>query len=967
MSRFRGLVILLTFALVILLVGGGLLYLKTRMAAEQLRHVAERTLAHQLNLPVQIGSVSLSLLRTSVDLRQITVGDRSTAIPVQAGQRVDLPLLTVDRATVTFRPSALLRGALQIRALIIQSPRLAITDSPASSSSLAQLISGLSEISDDRKTEGFPILLEQGAIAYRTTAPLRHLQVDGLRGRLDWPSPDQAVIAVVTDDMTVQLGTYNLHKIRLDARARLTRDDLQVEQLNLAKNSSSFTLTRIVRTDARRPQVELNVAGRLDPAALALRLGGTAPWSRYLTVKGTIVTETTPPTFKTSLLLEDDSGRLVGQTDMMVQNGLLTVKGLALHQSASRLTADGTVELRTMTADLNVGLEGRLEDAVRWFRTDTPVAGPITATLRFTGLASNLNGVGDIEMRQMRIGTEQIDALEAQLALQGTGLTIASLAGRYHGIPFKASGAIESGGQYQFSVVPTKVDVASIRTLAEQGGSGGLIVSLSGAGQWPERRVNGELAVKNLAFHDVEVGSGRVRFAIEQNRWRWELVGGRTLHATGIAPLLLNGPLEAEVSAIDLNIEPLLQALRSRLRFPLTAHADGRARLVGTLPNLRDITGWIDVTHVRGMAGLTPIGLRQPTRVVLQSDTLRVDSLELTGPSLSVRLTGSLGPDGQLELSVSGHAPFDIVGPWVPALRDLQGAPRIRFSLVGNPGTLRITGRAELAHLQIKPKIIPIWVSVDSGEVVFDNDRVHYIVAEGTTAKGRLKGEGSAQRYDGSWHHRLQFDLDPASIDVINDQLLPERRWVSGTLATRASLAFDITPERPTMPTLQGQLSMRLKGGSLSHYPALVRLIGLLGAPAQPYRLPDLTRERMPYRRLSADIEIKDGVMHTTNLLLDSEVMRLTAAGQMKLADQHVDLVLAVRPLQVLEQGIRRIPLLGRVLPKTQSLAITYFDMKGPWDNPTISIAPVKSLSQTVRDLLQFLLLAPWRAISPDR
>jgi uncharacterized protein YhdP len=227
--------------------------------------------------------------------------------------------------------------------------------------------------------------------------------------------------------------------------------------------------------------------------------------------------------------------------------------------------------------------------------------------------------------------------------------------------------------------------------------------------------------------------------------------------------------------------------------------------------------------------------------------------------------------------------------------------------------------------------------------------------------------EGTAQREGESWHHTLEFNLDRASLDVINDQLLPERRWVTGTVSTRAALAFDTTPNRPTIPTLQGQISTRLQDGSLSHYPAMVRLIGLLVAPAQPFRLPDLTRERMPYRRISADVTIKDGVLHTTNLLLDSEVLRLTAVGQMTLADQRVDLDLAVRPLQVLEQGIRRIPLLGRLLPKKQTLAVTYFDMEGPWDDPSISIAPVESLSQTVYGLLRFLLLAPWRAIAPGR
>lgn len=967
MSRIRGSVILLIVAAVVLLLGGGLLYLKTWMEAEQFRRLTEQTLTRQLHLPVQIGSMSLSLLHRSLELRQIAVGDLSATAQAQAGRKIDAPLLTVDWARVTFRPTSLLRGAPQVRSLVIHGPRLRFTDSPASSSSLAQFVSGLSEVSEDQETEGFPVLLEQGTVAYQSTTPPLSLQVDGLQGQLFWPSPGQAVVAAATDDMMVKLGTHDLRKIRLQVHARLTRDGIQVEQFSLAKAGSSLTASGVIRTGAGRPQTDLSITGQLTPEALASRLGGVAPWSGKLAVKGKIVGEVAARIFKVSLLVEDGTGRLVGQTDATVQDDIFAVKRLALYQGASRLAVDGTMDLKTMTTDLNLDLRGRLEDAVRWLPTDTPVAGPIVARLRLSGLASNLNGVGHLEIQRVRIRTEQIDALEARLALSGTELTIPSLTGRYRDIPFTASAAIEVGGGYRFAILPAKVDLASIHGLAERDIRGSVVVSLSATGQWRERRVEGELALNDLNLNGIEVDGGHVRFALEENRWRWEFADGLALRANGVAPLLLSGPLQAEVSATNLDLGPLLQALHTDLRFPLVLRADGHAQFRGTLPELRDLTGRIDLTNVRGTADSTPVRLRKPTHIVLETGTFRIDSSELIGPGLSVTLMGSLGFGGLVDLSLFGHTPFAIVRPWLPAVRDLQGAPRVQLSLVGKPGAIRVSGHAELAHVQVKPRIIPIWISVETGEVTFDNDRVRYIVTEGTSAAGRLKGEGTAQRAGESWRHALEFTVDHANLNLINDQLLPERRWVSGTLSTRTALAFDTTPNRATLPTLQGQISMRLEDGSLSHYPALVRLIGLLGAPAQPYRLPDLTRERMPYRRLSADITVQDGVMHTTNLQLDSEVMRLTAVGQMTLADQRVDLDLAVSPLRVLEQGIRRIPLLGRLLPKKQSLAVTYFDMEGPWDNPTITVAPVKSLSQTVRDLLRFLLLAPWRAIAPAR
>jgi hypothetical protein len=214
----------------------------------------------------------------------------------------------------------------------------------------------------------------------------------------------------------------------------------------------------------------------------------------------------------------------------------------------------------------------------------------------------------------------------------------------------------------------------------------------------------------------------------------------------------------------------------------------------------------------------------------------------------------------------------------------------------------------------------------------------------------------------------VDFKLDKAQLEPIHDQLQTERRWASGDLFLRGSLAFDAVPgQGVVLPTVQGRVALTLEGGSLARYPALVRIFGLLGTPAQPFRLPDLTRERMPYRRLSADFSVKDGVMETKNLVLDSEVVRVSAVGTVRLADQSVKLDLAVRPLQVLEQGIRKIPLLGRLLPQEQSLVIAYFDMEGPWADPSISVAPVKSLSETVVDILLLLLRAPERVLGPSR
>lgn len=62
--------------------------------------------------------------------------------------------------------------------------------------------------------------------------------------------------------------------------------------------------------------------------------------------------------------------------------------------------------------------------------------------------------------------------------------------------------------------------------------------------------------------------------------------------------------------------------------------------------------------------------------------------------------------------------------------------------------------------------------------------------------------------------------------------------------------------------------------------------------------------------------------------MLDSEVVRVSGVGKVDPAEVRVDLNLGARPLQVLEQGVRRIPILRWALPERQSLVVTYFRMQ---------------------------------------
>lgn len=614
---------------------------------------------------------------------------------------------------------------------------------------------------------------------------------------------------------------------------------------------------------------------------------------------------------------------------------------------------------------LALKLDGRgwMEDLAAWFPGAVPLGGPFTLRLTASGTPKSLTGAGQVEVRELKVATERLDAVRAALGFEGSKLTIRSLTGSRRGIAFRGDGQVDFSGNYRFALAPVKLDLATLQGVP--GLSGTAMLSARGAGHLSRPHVEGELVLSDTAIRDLPVGGGTLRFLLEQERWQWQLALDTGAQIRGTAPLALAGPVQAEVRAKDLDLSPYLRALRRRLPFPLAVRADGSATLSAEVPHFQEFRARIQLAALRCQAGETPCQLRAPSTVTVEADTLRFDALDLVGPGLAVTVNGSVQPGKRTDLELRGHAPFPLIERWVPALADVRGTPDVRVSLAGLPGALRVTGQAELRGVEVRLKPLPVWLSVAAGEVSFDNNRVEYVLSQGAAAGGQLEGRGASERRDARWHHTIDFTLDRAKLDQLYDELQMGPRWAAGDLRVRASLGFETGPELAPLKTLGGTLSAGLGGGSLSRYPALVRIFGLLGSPAQPVRLPDLTRERMPYRRISADFTVDRGVMETKNLVLDSEVVRVSGVGKVRVPERTLDFDLAVRPLQVLEGGIRKLPVLGRLLPQEQGLAVVYFDLEGPWNDPKASVAPVKSLSQTVVDLLLLLLRAPDRLLTP--
>jgi hypothetical protein len=954
--------------LLVLLLGAALL-VRTRAVRQQVRGVIERALARQLNLSVRIGDIAIRPGLAAVTLYDVVLMEGATGAS----------LLTADRVLVGLRFMSLLTGEVRARSLTFSGARLTIEDTAALRASLdtARVALGVPEAR--ARAAGLSIAVERGVVIYRNLRADFDVRLEDLSASLSWTMPDSAVLALAVHRLDGRLGTRTLTGARLDARARLHLNAVHLERMHVATSGSSLVLDGALDASGDKPRATLAARGEVDSRELFSFLGWGRGDGGMINLMGQLSGEPFPEAVRGKLELTRGARRLVVDGQARYRNGHLALREFLVVAGETRLRADGTVRAvtegaawtrwrRDLRLDVAVKIRGRVEDLTDWFGT-WPVRGPIDLIGHISGQTAGIEGRGRIEMAALQIGEARLEQLRADLFLKGTELAISGLTARRGDVRIEGDGTVTFTGHYRGALAPMRLDLAKIARPTTPGARGSIVLRLWGEGRWPERRVQGEAQLADLVVGEARVGPGTVRLALDGDQWRWELRRPTGLSGRGRVPMSLSGPLQAELTASDLDLLPFLPRLRAHLRVPLTVRADGQATLRGTLPDLRDLSGRIELTALRGQGGAVPFHLERPASLSVVARRLSFTSLDLTGPELSVRLEGSVLVGESVDVALTGQVPGAILQAWVPALEALHGAPRVRLTFAGPRDRVRAGGDVELARTELTFRALPMRLSISSGEARFDHSGLDVVIRDGAVAGGRVEGRGSARRVQGGrWRHTIDYALSGAAMDQVHEELQPERRRVSGTLSTSGTLTFETGPGRRPLETLGGDLSITLRDGSVSEYPILVRIFGLLGAPAQPYRLPDLTKERLPYRRFSGDFSAKGGAVETRNIILDSDVVLLSATGTIDLvAGPAVDLDVAARPLRVLERGVRRIPLIARVLPKEHGLAVTYFTVEGSWDDPKVSAAPLRSLSETVAQHLLLLLRLPERLIAPAR
>ncbi|OGL39713.1 MAG: hypothetical protein A3C43_05245 [Candidatus Schekmanbacteria bacterium RIFCSPHIGHO2_02_FULL_38_11] len=128
----------------------------------------------------------------------------------------------------------------------------------------------------------------------------------------------------------------------------------------------------------------------------------------------------------------------------------------------------------------------------------------------------------------------------------------------------------------------------------------------------------------------------------------------------------------------------------------------------------------------------------------------------------------------------------------------------------------------------------------------------------------------------------------------------------------------------------------------------------------------DVQVNGMPYKNLTGDFLIKNGIVSTENLFLDGNAMKISAIGSIDIPKGTIDMKLGVQPLSTVDTIVSNIPVIGYILGgENKSIVIAHFKVTGDLKNPDVESIPIQSLGTGILGIFKRIFTYPKYLISP--
>ncbi|HSF08709.1 MAG TPA: AsmA-like C-terminal region-containing protein, partial [Nitrospirales bacterium] len=204
---------------------------------------------------------------------------------------------------------------------------------------------------------------------------------------------------------------------------------------------------------------------------------------------------------------------------------------------------------------------------------------------------------------------------------------------------------------------------------------------------------------------------------------------------------------------------------------------------------------------------------------------------------------------------------------------------------------------------------------------------------------------------------RVSFQANDVPFEKILTMIGDERRLITGNMNIRGMIQGHGRDRNGVVPTLNGSVDFSLREGYVRKGTILPRILALLNLPNVLRGKVDLEETGFPFKKVQSKVKIEEGNFVTKNFLLNSSIMKISAAGMYDLEHDRLEGLAAVSPFGAYSDLLKKIPLFGRIFSgDRKGIATAMFSIAGPLDDPKVDYMPGESLKTGLTGLAQLAI-----------
>jgi translocation and assembly module TamB len=439
--------------------------------------------------------------------------------------------------------------------------------------------------------------------------------------------------------------------------------------------------------------------------------------------------------------------------------GKVTFAGLTVKQPGAELTLRGSVAWfpgqGTTRFDLDIAAtDFPIADIVSFLDLgNVPVTGRVTGTIHLAGPKSELEGQGQLTVRNGSVYGEPVDLASANIiftkgSVKATNISVAGPAGKVAG-----EGEFNFNTQkFSYSIQSSSIDLSKLKVLSSLAGllGGNITLRTTGAGTVEQPEVVLEATLNQATLRGLNLPPDapppQLYLAIRNGRLIVRGSAGGVVTIEGDGALAPDGTIDGLVRIQVIDIAKALAMSPKTASLPAAGKLTADLKLGGKLSSIEALR--IDATFPEfnlkvSEHDFAPV---RPLRASLRDGRLVFDDINLSlkgaGSTFGVSGFAELTGAKRMNIDLRGTVEAALLQLFVPDLR-ADGHINVAGGVRGTLANPALTGSAEFENAQVRLPGFPQLIDRISGRVVFREDRIDLEALHASLGGGTVVAGGS--------------------------------------------------------------------------------------------------------------------------------------------------------------------------------------------------------------------------------